>query len=566
MTLKSFSLLVIVILLASCINPSVKRINQNYNEIKAVDYSLEENWATKTIELIKLGEIEKGKYVNYNSMINHETSLDETWKSVKILFDLKGEYNKSSILTYVREYKPENEIDNIIINSILKMLNQPYLYNNNYDKEINELLQSEMLVEEKLDKIFLYHLYIGKENLQLSESTISLLKEYLRNVTLPETTHDGYYYDLAYLSHNYDTINKSLNKEYWKNRLLDELDKESVNLIDIYYIFNINLIVKNELSSNLINHISQFKTEDGIFSTNKSQKNGTIFATFLSIDLLSKLKRLNMVNKDEIIEKVLKQQDVNTGGFMIRKTLNPGLIEGIVAESSLVYLDYNNRTLSSKDIEEFLFNNENGGWKFKYFGFKLIKAELSADQHLKIKKNIDAYWKQVSSLSQEELFQNIGIIENLVYTLRIVTELEGEIPKEFPNVTQFTNNILANFQDTNPVEVSIALEFKDIYDSEVLNRDDIINYLLSLYNKEYKQFIFNEHSEMMLNYYIINSLLLLNVDLKDVDLKEIDFEKIIYGFADLEKGGINLWKNQFDSSSLNSTFHGLILLDLIYNY
>ncbi|MFZ3591910.1 hypothetical protein ACOI1C_22565 [Bacillus sp. DJP31] len=64
---------------------------------------------------------------------------------------------------------------------------------------------------------------------------------------------------------------------------------------------------------------------------------------------------------------------------------------------------------------------------------------------------------------------------------------------------------------------------------------------------------------MVMNYFIIKSLLVLDYDFNEIDPKEIIFE-----FADFEKGGFNSWKHQFESSSLITTFYGTDLLQDIF--
>jgi hypothetical protein len=96
---------------------------------------------------------------------------------------------------------------------------------------------------------------------------------------------------------------------------------------------------------------------------------------------------------------------------------------------------------------------------------------------------------------------------------------------------------------------------------DIKNREVIIKYITNFYDNNKKQFVYKDHSEMAMNYFIIKSLMLLDYDFKMIDPIETIFE-----FADLEKGGFNSWKNQFDTSSIITTFYGVILLEDIIKY
>ncbi|MFZ3588129.1 hypothetical protein ACOI1C_02390, partial [Bacillus sp. DJP31] len=355
--------------------------------------NLNNKWVESTIALIKLGEVEDGKYVNYNTMINKETSLDETWKAVYTLQYLNTRYNKIDIINYVKQYKAENEIDKLKINSILKMTEQPLIYESNYDQKIQTLLkQSNLSNEERLDELFTYHLYLG-ENLKISETTVNDLKGFLKSFNLSVDSHYGYFYDLAYLCNEYGIANSSLIKEYWQEKLLKESMKKEIALVDVYYIVNINILLGNSLNSDLINHIVGLETKEGSYNVIAHQKEGTMFATFLVIDILGKSGNLDLVKKEKIVDYILRQQDANTGGFVIRRIAKPDLTSGILAEYSLKILGNKNRSLPSSEIINLLSNHDND-WKLKYFGLRLIREELSDKQKLLINNDVQMFWKE----------------------------------------------------------------------------------------------------------------------------------------------------------------------------
>ena len=106
MFFKSLPVIMSILLLISCessVNESVYKSDiLDSNEYKKIN-KINPTWVENTIELVKLGEVDKGRYVNYNAIINQETSLDETWKAVTILERLNLDYNKLKIINYVKQ-------------------------------------------------------------------------------------------------------------------------------------------------------------------------------------------------------------------------------------------------------------------------------------------------------------------------------------------------------------------------------------------------------------------------------------------------------------------------------
>ena len=391
MFFKSLPVIMSILLLISCessVNESVYKSDiLDSNEYKKIN-KINPTWVENTIELVKLGEVDKGRYVNYNAIINQETSLDETWKAVTILERLNLDYNKLKIINYVKQYKPENEIDKLKINSILKMTKQPLLFQNNYDEQIKKLIKRDDLSsEEKIDEVFLYHLYIGKESLQLSEPTVNLLKLFLTSVNFSKDINPGYYYDLVYLNNEYGLDKDSINKDYWQDELNRELKKKEINLVNLYYIYNINFLLENPINSELLNKIGQLKTKNGSYNISTQQKEGTILSTYLVVDILEKSGKTNLIEKDKLTNFILGQQEVKTGGFIVRKIVKPDLTSGILAETSLNLLGYKNRNLPPAEVIDFLVDPANQNWKVKFFGLRLVGKELSEEQQAAIRKN-----------------------------------------------------------------------------------------------------------------------------------------------------------------------------------
>lgn len=60
---------------------------------------------------------------------------------------------------------------------------------------------------------------------------------------------------------------------------------------------------------------------------------------------------------------------------------------------------------------------------------------------------------------------------------------------------------------------------------------------------------------MMINYYIIKTLLHIKSG-----FKKSDFRSMMMEFAELDKGGMNNLKDEFETSSLITTFYGVALL------
>lgn len=562
MVFKILPIILCTLLLVSCeskVNESLYKREISQDSISEIN----NKWAKSTIDLIKLGKVEKGKYVNYSASINHETSLDETWKGVNVLQRLNTKYNKLNILKYVKQYKPENEIDKLKINAILKTAEQPILYESNNDIQIKTLIKrGNLSEEEKLDEIFTYHLYIGRESLQLSETTVNLLKEFLKSLNLPKDINHGYYYDLAYLCNEYGIDNATIKKDYWKEELIQQSRKEKLDLVELYYICNINILLGNSIGSDLINKLVDLESEDGSYNKAAHQKEGTVFASYLVVDILDKSGYLDLIKKDKLSNYLLRQQDVNTGGFIVRRVVKSDLISGILAETSLEILGDKSRSLSSTEIMNLLINQDENNWKVKYFGLRLVREELTNDQKLVIKNNLKKYWEEISQLKRDELVSDIRVLEGIVYSLYINKELEGRTSKNIQlTFNEVSNYILKNYQDKSPIEISLALEIKKILEMDIKNKNNIIKFLSSFYDNRQKQFIFKEHNEMIMNYFIIKSLMILDYDFRGMDPK-----KIIFEFADLEKGGFNSLRNQFETSSLITTFYGTVLLQEVINY
>lgn len=553
---KLITLMITTTLLVSCAN--IEKVNY-IDEVENIN-NLNKKWAKKTVDLIKLGEVKTDQYVDYSSVINNETSLAETWNAVKILSLINSDYEKSKIITFVSGYKPDNIIEELKINNILNMMGEPNLYNNDYDVEFTNLLKEDNTVEDKLDNIFLYHLYIG-DNLQLSTSTLNLIKNFLLEIRLSKNNHIGYYYDLIYLSKRYNIENSYLeliDPEIWS---YDKVENKKIDLLNLYYIAKINDLSGNVMPRGLLNKLSEFQAKDGLFHTEKDQDKGTLFATYIMAELFFIEGKIEQLNNDEVINSILTKQDAISGGFYIRKNLSADLPAKIFSKLSLKALGQDEDSLTSGDIEKMVLNDNEDIWKMKYYGYKLLNLANSTQKLKNIDLSLNNYWVNIEELTPDQLYKDLRLFENLIYSIYISEEINSNIPQSLKKLVLTTSSLITeNYNEKNPIEISLALEAQNIFNLKDSKSKDITSYLLNFYDEKQNIFDYNGQSEMMINYFTIKSLLLLDYDYEKVDLKEI-----INVFADKENGGFNTFKNQFDSSSLLTTFYGLDLLIEIQN-
>ncbi|MEK3977390.1 hypothetical protein MKZ20_21500 [Psychrobacillus sp. FSL K6-2684] len=548
---KIIALLIITTLLISC--ASIEKGNIA-DEVETIG-NLNKEWAKQTNDLIKLGEIKTDQYVDYSSILNNETSLDETWNAIKIFSLINFDYEKSKVISFVSKYEPDNIIEELKINNILNMMGEQNLFNKNYDNEFINLLKKDITVEEKLDSIYLFHLYTG-DNFQLSKSTINLIKNYLQEVTFSNKTHIGYYYDLIYLCKKYNVVNPSLEQLDPKIWSYDNVEIEQLDLLNLYYIAKINELNNNTMPRELLNKLSEFKATDGLFHTEKKQDKGTIFATYIMAEIFfneGKIEQLNL-NNDKVINNLLIKQDNISGGFYIRKNLRADLPAKIFSELSLKALGKDDKSLTSGDIEKMVLNEEENNWKMKYYGYKLLN--LSTEDLKTIEHTLNNYWDNLGEITPEKLLEDLKEVENIIYSIYISVEINSDVPRSLKKLVIETSSLITeNYKEKNPIEISLALEAQNLLNFEDSKSQDIKSYLLNFYDEKQNVFDYNGQSEMMINYFIIKSLLFL-----DYDNEKVNLEEIIYMFADFENGGFNTFKNQFNSSSLLTTFYGLDLL------
>ncbi|MGD6969246.1 prenyltransferase/squalene oxidase repeat-containing protein [Rossellomorea vietnamensis] len=554
-------LVAIAALLISCENKS----NEVGFQHKRIVKNINEEWAEKTKKLIKTGQLENGEFFDYSSITSSETSIDETYKSVFILKKIDREFNEKELFGYLENFKPENEIDKIKVNAILSLLDEPAIHEVNYDQKIAELIEKKDISrEEILDEIFIYHLYNNNKKMKLSTDTRNLLKDFLSEVKLNSNLYgrNGYLYDLVYLCRMYEVKNEIIDKTELHKELIRKLSQGgNVDLIELYYLSKVNILLETEVPLSLYDKIRALAASDGTYAVEPNQEQGSMLSTYLVVDLLDSLKELKRLDIQGVHTFVANQQD-ESGGFKIRKVFKPNLTAGILAESSLKVLGNKTMSLSSQHIYDLLENKDNNLWKLKYYGFELVQGELTNKQKSKLKEEVDIFWDELSNIQPASLAGDLNMVENLVYSLRIYKGVTGTIPESFKkNHEKTADSILSNYKNKEPVEIMLALELKKQFQSEIENKRDLKKYLIGFYNSEKNQFIYKEHSELVMNYFIIKSLMFL-----DYDFDSIDLESLVFKYTDSENGGFNTIREEFTTSSLITTFYGINLLDNLIKY
>lgn len=541
---RIFILIFIICLIIGCTD---NKMIQDSRIIIKEDKSSYENWFIKTKELISSSEIEEDEFVDYSSLLNRETSLNETWRAISILDIISTEYEKSSVWSYVKSYTPEDTMEQLMLNSIANILGGEDQYNIDYSRDLATILEDEMDDLEKLDIIFLYHLY-GNENkiTRLDSNLIREIKTFLANIKIPNESHYGYFYNLSYLCEKYNIKSKELDTEHWRQKL--DTGFEDIDAVNSYFILKINLILNNEVTAE---KLQGFLDIEGI---NDAIKNNSIHAIYLVTEIANQTERMNYLDKTRIESSILSQQSEN-GGFYIRKILKPDLTATILSQSILIDIEGGDK----KNSQDFFFNvfSSDLGWKVKYFGFNLFTEEIQSNNINEIQNELKIYYDLFLNVENQVLYNNLTVYEDILYAMQLSEEVNIDIPEEIRRIMlSASRTVLTNFKDFSPIEISFALDTFKLLDIKIPNEQEISGFFSSFYDERLNRFVYKERDEMMINYYIIKSLLNIKNDYKVSELRSIIME-----FAEIDKGGFNTFKNEFKTSSLITTFYGITLLN-----
>ncbi|ODV55705.1 hypothetical protein [Lysinibacillus fusiformis] len=542
---RIFIFISISILLIGCSNKEID-IDENviHNE---QEYKYEE-WLIKTKDLILSSEVEKNKYIDYRSLLDRETSLDDTWRAVNVLNMISQPYNKSSIYIYINSYNTDDKIEQIMLNSIADIIGYENIYNINYNEDLSAIINNTNDVLEKLDMIYLYHFYGDIDISKLDKNLRTQLKEFLANIKIPKDSHYGYFYDLTFLCEKYNITSRELDSEFWKIKLRTEISSD--DFIKSYFILKINLALKNSITPE---QIQLFFEIQEISSAIKDEKNDSIMSSYLMTDISKQTGQLNGLNKDIIKKSILNQQSEN-GGFYIRKTLNPDLTASILANNILVFLEEKDKSGSQEGYSE-VFSSELS-WKVKYFGYNLFTKDIHKKNQNELKKELAKYYELLMDSKIDNLYSDVILYEDILYAMQLSDKINMDVPKEIHKIMLSTSkNVLENLKDFSPVEISLAVDTFTTLKVQVTNEQEVSSFLSSYYNRKLNRFVYKNRDEMMINYYIIKSLISIKNDFTTSEIKSILME-----FAELDKGGINNLKDEFETSSLITTFYGIALL------
>lgn len=493
---------------------------------------LEEKWIQDTTSIIESAH-KDGLYYDYSLNNSKESDLDETLRYAEIYFLLNKDIPKSVI-----EY-----LDDASSDSNINKLKKNYLINDKVkisEDVINSIISDPNTDDlEKVSNLFFTIKYSAVE-----EDVKKKLSDYLIKLDplfLKISNGDfGHLYEYTYLLFR-TNLNSTLNVSEYINYFDEELEKEDIDLVTIFYLQGIINNLEAELSNNQVQTLKKYL----IGFLNRS--NISSLELYIITTIYHELK----MNDEELylaISQILNTNEelfsTNDGGFAARRIIQPNIVADLLARVNLNLLGTNSMP---ENIEDYLLLGDYWNWRLKILSFLYFDNARQYEDDLR--RDIITFNKFIKSYKVDEIYNNPDVIENIYFVTEFYKVTDTSIESQYKSYySEFVEESFESFNFLNSTDqrylIDIMLNLNYDFDQDL-----VINELKKYFNEEEGIFIKDNRKDILLNYdysYILNELTASNI-----------YNDVLLNFIN-ETGGFNTITNQNETSGLISTYYGLL--------
>lgn len=506
-----------------------------------------DSWTSKTIKLVNSAK-KDGYYYDYNILLKTNSDLNETLRYAEMFSDRDINLPEKTI-DYIRTYSTEDVIEQLRINYILRLYNQTQEHDINIKKYIEKTINDPTL--SNTEKISILY-YISKFSTNTDEIQ-SIMSSYITSIKKKyekEYSKDlGTMFEYTFLLKKLN-LKMELDLNYYQKELTSLLETNPSDLYKLSYLEELIKSTKTELTQQQLTKIKQ------IISKELKKRDGDTNSINLLIinDFIHKYwgndKALNklLLNKLKIIKENNIQKD---GGFKGNRIINfhpgPDLLARVI-------LNLLGEKAQPENLDPYLLPEDTMQWRVKALAYNHF--QLSTLQKEKISKDAKLTLTFIEEAYQEDknILDDSIVVENIKYSLDIMNEPYSSLPNDQKKMIETMLNKL--FNHFNQLDSTLQRYSVDIASSAnySYDKDDIMDIVKKSFDSNEKVFIKKDSNGILLNY---NYLHIMNI----MGIKEIkgnSLLSILEKFKDT-KGGYNTVGKRHDTSSLITTYYGLIL-------